>query len=201
MQEERISYDTLLVDCINRECQIVEAELKFDTAIDFQEYYRIHPRWCTEYAFKTKEQYLEWKNYCLSHYNDYSPRKETRVNLAEWFSNFSFSYGFACAFDYKELFETNNNVIKVDLPNKDNIPLWLEKCGLYWVAKSTNSIYTSHVRTITGEDPYDIVAIDFPGGPIIKVGDVLDNKYLITDLIKSYKSTEIKIFLSNIEDK
>lgn len=84
----------------------------------------------------------------------------------------------------------NNEIIK--LFNRDGADLWLEKIKdlephiSRWQLKvdDTHKYCLEYMRII-GDYPKEIEAIDPSGGPFISIGDVINSKYKIVDIVSA----------------
>jgi len=84
----------------------------------------------------------------------------------------------------------NNEIIK--LFNRDGADLWLEKIKdlephiSRWQLKvDDNHKYCLEYMRIIGDYPKEIEAIDPSGGPFISIGDVINSKYKIVDIVST----------------
>lgn len=96
------------LDCINKEFEIIESGLHWDNFYALRDWTKEHPEWFQEYVFTTKEQHLAWKDYFLTHFYDWKPKRYSKKDAEREFSWFNLSFGFRCDFDIKELYETSN---------------------------------------------------------------------------------------------
>ena len=91
------------LDCVNKEFEIIGSNLHWDTFKELSDWSKENPQWFSDNAFTTKEQYLEWKEYFLSHFYDWQPKRISIRDAKREFSMFAFQYGFRYDFDTSEL--------------------------------------------------------------------------------------------------
>lgn len=120
--KKKISADQFLEDIINKELSIIGVQLTFkDILADHQlpENEQKYHSWYQDFAFKTPEQFLEWKNYVLEHFFDWQPKylfNKRRLN--EEFSWINLQYGLSLDFPYQDIYEAEVK-LKQARQNKD----------------------------------------------------------------------------------
>jgi len=102
---KKISGKQFTFDVITKELDIVGSGLHFNDYEELFEWAKKHPKWFTEYEFKTKEQFYEWKKYFYDHFYDWQPKRVKKNELDREFAWFNLDYGLKYGFDYEELYE------------------------------------------------------------------------------------------------
>lgn len=91
---KKISSTQFLLDCINKEYEIVDAPLRFNTYEELLKYTEDHKAWYTEFSFTSDDQYNAWKSYFYDHYYDWRPKKVSKTCMKHDFGVFDLYYGF-----------------------------------------------------------------------------------------------------------
>lgn len=99
----KISVEQFVLDCINKEFEIIGSQLHWNTFPELVDWAKENKEWYSDNAFTTKEQFLEWKEYYLTHFYDWQPKRVSIREAKREFSWFSLDYGFRCDFDTSEL--------------------------------------------------------------------------------------------------
>lgn len=100
MRKSKISDKQFLLDCINKEFEVIGSPEHFDTFEDLVSYAEEHPKWYSENKFIIPDQYLIWKKYYEEHFYDWKPKRISKRMMREQFAWFNLEYGFALGFDY-----------------------------------------------------------------------------------------------------
>lgn len=96
---KKISDEQFTLDCINKEFEIANTGLRFETFEDLCAYSKEHPKWFTNHEFKTSEEYQQWKNYFFEHFYDWQPKHYGKKTIMKEFSWFNLMYGFKYGYD------------------------------------------------------------------------------------------------------
>ena len=91
---DKITEDQYILDCINKEHEIVGSGIHFADIDEMKEYINNTPGWHDKYNF-TPEQYQEWKAYACNHYRMIKGKTYASKSYIERsFPWFSLKYGF-----------------------------------------------------------------------------------------------------------
>lgn len=92
-----ISDKQFVLDCINKEFDIIGSDIKFNTFEELANFTKEHPKWFSEYKFISEDQYERWKLYYIHHFYKWKPRSFCSKEVIEklYFPWFSLSYGFS----------------------------------------------------------------------------------------------------------
>lgn len=96
--KKKISEEQFVLDCINKEFEIIGSDLHWDTFAELSEWSKRpeNKDWFSKFEFSTKEQYEQWKQFYINHYYDWQPRYHSKREVEQIsFPWFSLSYGFA----------------------------------------------------------------------------------------------------------
>ena len=94
----KISDEQFILDCINKEFEIIGSNLHWDTLEELSNWSKLpeNENWFSQYEFDTEEQYNQWKNYYLEHFYDWKPKYYSKTYVRNYvFPWFSLQYGFA----------------------------------------------------------------------------------------------------------
>ena len=99
----KISDKQFVLDCINKEFEIIGSNLHWDTFEELSAWSKLeeNKQWYSDHSFTSEDQYLQWKNYYLEHFYDWKPKRIPRREAERAFSWFSLEYGFAYDFEPK----------------------------------------------------------------------------------------------------
>jgi len=104
MYKRKISDEQFVLDCVNKEFEIIGESLHFNTFKDLSEWSKTEENktWYDNYEFKNKEQYEAWKSYYLTHFYDWKPKRISLKEAERNFSWFSLNYGFLYRSEYEK---------------------------------------------------------------------------------------------------
>lgn len=103
MRTKKISARQFILDCINKQYELANSPMHFDTFDDLAAYSKEHREWYNEYKFQNPNQYLTFKKYFEEHFYDWKPKSISKRMMREQFAWFNLQYGFGLDFDYKLL--------------------------------------------------------------------------------------------------
>lgn len=95
---KKISDEQFVLDCINKEFEIIGSNLHWDTFEELSAWSKLpeNEEWYSKYQFDTKEQYETWKEYYLEHFYAWQPKwYSKKVVEKHYFPWFSLQYGFS----------------------------------------------------------------------------------------------------------
>ena len=98
VRRKKISEEQFLLDCINKEFEIIGSTLHWDTFEELVKWSKLpeNKYWFSDYEFTTEEQYNEWKQYCISHFYDWSSKMYSKIYVENsFFPMLSLHYGFS----------------------------------------------------------------------------------------------------------
>ena len=103
---KKISDDQFYLDVVNKELEIAGGP-QFDSWDELCHWSKLNKDWFCIWAFDSKEQFLEFKEYYYNHFYDWKPKRYTKRERNQWFSMFMFNYGLKTDFEYeyKELYD------------------------------------------------------------------------------------------------
>lgn len=103
MRKKKISDEQFVLDCVNKEFEIIGSTLHWDTLKDLCNWSKLeeNKHWYSDNAFTTREQYESWKSYFMEHFYDWQPRRVSKRRAEVEFAWFSLQYGFRYAFEDK----------------------------------------------------------------------------------------------------
>lgn len=110
-RERKLTDDEFLKLIINKELEIAGADITYDDIVEdgkLPNEERKLSNWHDMYSFDTIDQYIEWKNFVLDHFNKWKSGRLSKRYMEEWFSWNSLCYGLRYNFDYQELINLNN---------------------------------------------------------------------------------------------
>lgn len=94
----KISDEQFVLDCINKEFEIVGSDLHWNTFEELSAWAKLpeNEKWFNQYEFATEEQYNQWKDYYVQHFYDWKPKYTSKTAVEKrYFPWFSLQYGFA----------------------------------------------------------------------------------------------------------
>ena len=100
MYKKKISDEQFLLDCINKEFEIIGSSNHWDTIDELVEWSKENKHWYSDNAFTSREQYDEWRAYFLEHFYDWQPKRVSKRQAEREFSWFALQYGFT--YDFKD---------------------------------------------------------------------------------------------------
>lgn len=105
MYKKKISDEQFVLDCINREFEIIKSDLHWDTFEELREWSKLpeNKRWYSDNSFTSRQQYEEWKAYFMEHFYDWQPKRVSKSSAEREFSWFSLMYGLKYDFDDKPI--------------------------------------------------------------------------------------------------
>ena len=101
MYKKKISDEQFVLDCINKEFEIIGSDLHWDTFKELSEWSKEEQNrhWYSDNSFTSREQYEQWRNYFLGHFYDWQPKRVSKKTAEIEFSWFTLQYGFAYDFE------------------------------------------------------------------------------------------------------
>lgn len=104
---KKISETQFVLDCINKEFEIIGSDLHWDTYEELVEWSKLEENkyWYFNDSFATPEQWKQWRQYYMKHFYDWQPKRVSKRVAEQAFSWFSLSYGLKYDFDYKLLYD------------------------------------------------------------------------------------------------
>lgn len=104
MAKTKITEQQFVTDVINKELELAQTGLHFDTFEELSEWTKLpeNEKWFDKYSFTTEEQYEEWKNYFYEHIYDWQPKKTPKYKIDKTFNWFNLDWGLRCNFDTVE---------------------------------------------------------------------------------------------------
>ena len=101
MYKKKISGEQFALDCINKEFEIINNPLHWDTFEELAEWTKLpeNKHWYSDNAFTKREQYDAWKKFFLEHFYDWKPKYMGKREAERQFSWFSLNYGFKYDFE------------------------------------------------------------------------------------------------------
>ena len=100
MIKQKISEDQFILDCINKEFEIIGSPLHWDTFPELCEWAKQNKNWYSDYKFNSPEQFKDWKNYFMKHFYDCKPKYlYNKRRLEEEFAWFNVEYGFCANYE------------------------------------------------------------------------------------------------------
>lgn len=94
---KKISDEQFLLDCINKEFEIIGSTNHWDTFSELCEWTKQEENreWYTNNAFSTSEQWKQWKQYFMEHFYDWKPKRYSKHYIENRvFPWFNLQYGF-----------------------------------------------------------------------------------------------------------
>jgi len=94
----KISDKQFVLDCINKEFEIIGSSLHWDTFEELSAWSQLPENrdWFSQYEFADKDQYNQWKAYYLEHFYHWQPKYHSKKYVEKhYFPWFSLNYGFA----------------------------------------------------------------------------------------------------------
>ena len=100
---KKISEEQFVLDCINKEFELIGSSLHWDTMLDLCNWTKQEENrcWYSDNAFTSREQYEQWKDYFMKHFYDWKPKRVSHYIAENEFSWFNLCYGLMCDFDDK----------------------------------------------------------------------------------------------------
>lgn len=96
---KKINTDQFILDCINKQYEIIHSDIHFNTFDDLLDYAQNHPKWFNESEYKTPEQFKKWKDYFFEHFYDWKPKRYSKRIVENEFSWFNLQYGLKSGYD------------------------------------------------------------------------------------------------------
>lgn len=98
---KKISETQFVLDCINKEFEIIGSNLHWDTFEDLSKWSKLpeNKEWFSQYEFESEDQYNQWKNYYLDHFYDWKSKRYRSRDIEREFSWFSLMYGLKYDFE------------------------------------------------------------------------------------------------------
>ena len=105
MYKKKISSKQFLLDCINKEFEIIGSTKHWDTYEELIEWSKLeeNKHWYSNDSFATPEQWKQWKQYYMEHFYDWQPQRVSERVAEREFFWFNLSYGLKYDFDYNLL--------------------------------------------------------------------------------------------------
>lgn len=94
MKYNKITEEQFVLDCINKEFDIIGSKLYFETFKQLSDWSKDNKEWFSKYSFKSEVQYKEWERYFLSHIYDWQPKSLSKRRAKSEFEWFNLMYGF-----------------------------------------------------------------------------------------------------------
>lgn len=101
MYKKKISDEQFVLDCINKEFEIIGSTLHWDTFEELCEWSKEeqNQHWYRDNSFTSREQYEQWRDYFLEHFYDWQPKRVSKDRAEREFSWFTLQYGFTYDFE------------------------------------------------------------------------------------------------------
>lgn len=96
---KKISDKQFALDVINKEFEIANSGLHFDTFEELSDYTKENIHWYQEFEFKTPEEYQQWKDYFFEHFYDWKPKYYSKKVIEQEFAWFNLCYGLKYGYD------------------------------------------------------------------------------------------------------
>ena len=95
---KKISEQQFVLDVIQRELDIVDAGIHFNSFEELSEWTKKpeNERWFEKYCFVDEAQYEEWKEYFYKHFYDWQPKRTPKYLVDREFGWFNLSWGLKC---------------------------------------------------------------------------------------------------------
>lgn len=102
---QKISEKQFVLDCVNKEFELIGSPLHWDTFEELSAWSKLeeNKEWYSNNAFTSAAQYRAWKDYFLTHFYDWQPKRVSLSTAKKEFSWFSLMYAFKYDFDTSEL--------------------------------------------------------------------------------------------------
>lgn len=97
-----ISVDKLILLCVQKELEIVGADITASNALA-EQYKEGEKPWFQRYSFKTPEQFIKWRTYCYQLLHKMTPKGKFKNWRFEIFDMINLQYGLKYDFDYKDI--------------------------------------------------------------------------------------------------
>lgn len=106
MYKKKISGEQFILDCINKEFEIIGSNNHWDTFKELCDWSKQeeNKKWYSYNKFSTVEQYQEWKQYFMDHFYDWQPKRVSKKEAEMEFQWFNLQYGLGYGFDYNMLY-------------------------------------------------------------------------------------------------
>lgn len=101
---KKISDTQFVLDCINKQYEIIKSDIHFNTWEELIAYAKEHPKWYSDSEYTNLAQYLEWRRYFLEHFYDWQPKRVKLAIAEREFSWFNLQYGLKYGFDINEVY-------------------------------------------------------------------------------------------------
>lgn len=103
MYKKKISDEQFVLDCINKEFEIIGSDKHWDTFEELCKWSKLeeNKHWYSNNAFTSREQYEQWKAYFMEHFYDWKPKRVGKYKAEREFSWFSLQYGLKYDFEDK----------------------------------------------------------------------------------------------------
>ena len=106
---KKISEEQYVLDCINKEFELVGSSKRFDTFQELSKYTKENPGWFDEEEFNDEGTYAVWLEYCKKHTYDWKPLGTPKVMVEHHIGMFALNYGFPCRYKRDETTEKKEN--------------------------------------------------------------------------------------------
>ena len=99
---KKISEKQFVLDCINKEFELIGSEKRFDTFEALSQYTKDNPQWFDDNVFPSPEIEIIWREYCLKHFYDWQPKRISKQIAKENIGWLSLNWGFRTDYGDKE---------------------------------------------------------------------------------------------------
>lgn len=103
---QKISEKQFVLDCVNKEFELIGSPLHWDTFEELSAWSKLeeNKEWYSNNAFTSIAQYRAWKDYFLTHFYDWQPKRVSKKEAEREFQWFNLQYGLGYGFDYNMLY-------------------------------------------------------------------------------------------------
>lgn len=93
---KKISNEQFTLDCINKAFEIIGSDLHWNTFEELKNWSNLpeNKYWFDSFIFTTQKQYDQWRDYFMTHYYDWGPKRTPKYIINREFGWFALSYGF-----------------------------------------------------------------------------------------------------------
>lgn len=91
---KKISERQFVLDCINKEFEIIGSDKRFSTFEELSEFSKANPKWFDEYSFEKPEDEILWKEFCLKHFYNWKSQHTSKRIAQETIGWLALDWGF-----------------------------------------------------------------------------------------------------------
>ena len=99
MNKKKLTDEEFVELVINKELEIAGADIRYKDIIALPKEKQEELRFFEKYAFKTPEQYIEWRDFFYEQFYNWQPKRISKNRMKQEFGWFNLTWGLTCDFD------------------------------------------------------------------------------------------------------